>query len=118
MSDVGAVEGDGLKLTAALGTRLLQRQLAGQRGVTLDVLADGIEGDGDGLQELLALQIGPVRQIEPAAPLGHLDLEAVETESKQLLVVDREVRIPEVMLPSALMMPLSSSPFCSSVKRP
>ena len=74
MSDVGAVEGDGLKLTAALGTRLLQRQLAGQRGVTLDVLADGIEGDGDGLQELLALQIGPVRQIEPARRSATLTL--------------------------------------------
>ncbi|MNC33077.1 hypothetical protein D3C75_814590 [compost metagenome] len=46
------------------------------------------------MQELLALQIGPIRQIQPTAPLGHLGFEAIEPQREQLLVVDREVGIP------------------------
>ena len=43
---------------------------------------------------VLALQIGPIRQIQPTAPLGHLGLEAIETQREQLLIVDRKVGIP------------------------
>lgn len=56
--------------------------------------ADRIQSDGDSVQELLALQSGPIRQIQPTAALGHLGLEAIETQREQLLIVDREVGIP------------------------
>ena len=94
VGDVGAVARDGLKFALALGARLLRGHVAGQRGVAPDMIADCLQGDGDGVQELLALQVGPIRQIQPTAPLGHLGLEAIEPQREQLLVVDREVGIP------------------------
>ncbi len=66
----------------------------GKCGVARDVIADRIQSYGDGVQELLALQIGPIRQIQPTAPLGHLGLEAIEPQREQLLIIDREVGIP------------------------
>ena len=94
MGDVGAVERDGLKLVSALGARFLCCHIMGKCGVARDVSADRIQSDGDGVQELLALQIGPIRQIQPTAALGHLGLEAIEPQREQLLIVDREVGIP------------------------
>ncbi len=93
VGDVGAVERDGLKLVSALGARFLCCHIMGKCGVARDVIADCLQGDGDGVQELLALQIGPIRQIQPTAALGHLGLEAIETQREQLLIVDREVGI-------------------------
>ncbi len=94
VGDVGTVEFYGLKFALALRARLLLGHVAGKGGVARDVSADRIQSDGDGVQELLALQIGPIRQIQPTAALGHLGLEAIETQREQLLIVDREVGIP------------------------
>lgn len=75
------------------------------------MIADRFQHDINRFQELLAVQVFQYRQIDTRAAFGDFRTHPVEPFLQQQGVVDREVSIPEVILPSALIMPVASSAF-------
>lgn len=88
-----AVFGDRQQFVAALGTAFLRRHAAGQRGKTLDMLADRLQNDINPFEKLVAMQIVQHRQIDARATFGHFFTQAVEALFQQQREVNRQMRV-------------------------
>ncbi len=72
----------------------------------------------DSVEKLRLVQIFPLGQTQAAAARVHFFTQAIEALFQQQRKLTARWASPEVILPSALMMPVASSAFCSSVNMP